>query len=60
MARARKSKKRILNPWTATDLRTLRKQAGRTPVKKLARELKRTEGALRQKASSLGVSLRPR
>jgi hypothetical protein len=39
---------------------TLRKQAGRTTVKKLARELKRTEGALRQKASSLGISLRPR
>jgi len=60
MARTKRPKKRTLTPWSAADLKTLRKQAGRTSVKKLARELKRTESALRQKASSLGVSLRPR
>ena len=60
MAKARKSKKRSINPWTAADLKSLRKQAGRTSAAKIAKALKRTEGAVRQKAGSLGVSLRLR
>jgi hypothetical protein len=44
--------------WTRTDVRELRTFAGeRTPARKIARTLKRTEGATRQKAFSLGVSL---
>jgi hypothetical protein len=44
--------------WTKTDiseLKTLARQ--KTPAGKIARSLKRTEGATRQKAFSLGVSL---
>jgi hypothetical protein len=44
--------------WTRTDVRELRTFAReRTPARKIARTLKRTEGATRQKAFSLGVSL---
>ena len=64
MAKARKqkakTKKRSINPWTAADLKSLRKQAGRASAAKIAKALKRTEGAVRQKAGSLGVSLRLR
>jgi hypothetical protein len=45
-------------PWTATDVRTLKTLARkRTRATKIAKQLKRTEGATRQKAFSLGVSL---
>jgi hypothetical protein len=44
--------------WSATDVRTLKTLARkRTRAGKIARTLKRTEGATRQKAFSLGVSL---
>jgi hypothetical protein len=44
--------------WTRTDVRDLRSLAReKTPTRKIARTLKRTEGATRQKAFSLGVSL---
>jgi hypothetical protein len=47
--------------WTAKDVRTLKKLAGkRTRAKVIARTLRRTEGATRQKAFSLGVSLETR
>jgi hypothetical protein len=53
---ARKSSKR--REWTKTDIRELKALArGKTPAGKIARSLKRTEGATRQKAFSLGVSL---
>ncbi len=53
---ARKSKKR--RAWTVTEVRGLKAMAKtKTPAKKIAKELKRTEGATRQKAFSLGVSL---
>jgi len=55
-----KTKKRSINPWTAADLKLLRKQAGRTSAAKIAKALKRTEGAVRQKAGSLRLSLRLR
>jgi hypothetical protein len=47
--------------WTAKDIRTLKRLAGkRTRAVKIARALRRTEGATRQKAFSLGLSLETR
>ena len=44
--------------WTKSDVRELKAMArAKNPVGKIARALKRTEGATRQKAFSLGVSL---
>ena len=44
--------------WTTKNVRTLKKLAGkRTRATKIARTLRRTEGATRQKAFSLGLSL---
>jgi len=59
-SKTRKRTKRSINPWTAADLKVLRKQAGRTSAAKIAKAMKRTEGAVRQKAGSLGISLRLR
>jgi hypothetical protein len=45
-------------PWTSADVRTLKTLARkRTRAVKIAKTLKRTEGATRQKAFTLGVSL---
>jgi len=53
---AKKRSKR--RQWTKTDVRELRASAKqKTPARKIARALKRTEGATRQKAFSLGISL---
>lgn len=53
---ARKSKKR--RPWTVAEVRGLKAMAKKkTPARKIAKELKRTEGATRQKAFSMGLSL---
>ena len=47
--------------WTAKDVRVLKRLAGkRTRAAKIARALRRTEGATRQKALSLGLSLETR
>jgi hypothetical protein len=55
---AKKSKRRA---WTKEDVRILKTLARqKTPAAKIARTLKRTEGATRQRASSLGVSLETR
>jgi hypothetical protein len=44
--------------WTPKDIRTLKRLAGkRTRAATIARALRRTEGATRQKAFSLGLSL---
>jgi hypothetical protein len=52
---ARNAKRR---EWTTTDIRELKTLARqKTPAGKIARSLKRTEGATRQKAFSLGLSL---
>jgi hypothetical protein len=52
---AKKSKRRT---WTATDVRTLKSHAKKkTRATNIARALKRTEGATRQKAFSMGISL---
>jgi hypothetical protein len=56
---ARKNSKR--REWTKTDIRELKTLAReKTPAGKIARALKRTEGATRQKAFALGVSLNSR
>jgi hypothetical protein len=52
---AKKAKRR---GWTAGDIRDLKSLAKKkTPAGKIAKSLKRTIGATRQKAFSLGVSL---
>jgi hypothetical protein len=52
---AKKSKRRA---WTKADVRTLRTLAKKkTHASSIARVLKRTEGATRQKAFSIGMSL---
>jgi hypothetical protein len=44
--------------WTTEDVRTLKTLARKkTNAGKIAKKLKRTEGATRQKAFSIGVSL---
>jgi hypothetical protein len=44
--------------WTAESVRTLKSMAKKKmPAGKIAKSLKRTEGATRQKAFSIGLSL---
>jgi hypothetical protein len=44
--------------WTSEQVRELKSMAHKkTPAPKIARKLKRTEGATRQKAFSMGLSL---
>jgi hypothetical protein len=53
-------KKQILagNPWTKEDLRELKAHSkARTPVAEVAKAMKRTEGAVRQKAKTIGIGL---
>ena len=53
---AKKATKR--RAWTKEHLRTLKTLARRnTKASRIAKALKRTEGATRQKAFSLGISL---
>lgn len=45
-------------PYTASDVKLLKAHSkARTPVPKLAKLMKRTEGSLRQKALKIGVGL---
>jgi len=54
----KKTKKRARREWTAADLKALKAHSKqRTPVPKIAKEMKRTIGALRVKASQLGFGL---
>jgi hypothetical protein len=53
---AKKATKR--RAWTTEQVRTLKALAKKkTPAAKIARTLKRTEGATRQKAFGIGLSL---
>jgi NADH:ubiquinone oxidoreductase subunit len=53
---AKKRSKR--RQWTKDDVRELKASAKqKRPARQIARALKRTEGATRQKAFSLGISL---
>jgi hypothetical protein len=53
--KARRTKRR---PWTKQDVRELRDHSrSKSPVKKIAKAMKRTMGALRQKALTLRLPL---
>jgi len=52
------AKKRKRVAWSAEQVRSLKIMAKRkTPARRIAMTLKRTEGATRQKAFSMGLSL---
>jgi len=51
-------KKVVRRPYTKADIRELRAHSkARTPVRKIARQMKRTEASLRQKAQKLIIGL---
>jgi hypothetical protein len=53
-----KKKTAVRSPWSKDDVRELRAHSkARTPVPKVAKAMKRTEGAVRQKAKSIGIGL---
>lgn len=53
---AKRARKR--RAWSASDVRDMKAMARKkTPAGKIAKKLRRTEGATRQKAFSLGLSL---
>lgn len=57
-SRKKAPKKLVRRPFTKDDVKTLRAHSkARTPVAKIAKQMKRTEGSLRQKALKLGVGL---
>jgi hypothetical protein len=53
-------KKKTLSrsPWTKDDIRHLKAHSkAKTPVVDVAKAMKRTEGAVRQKAKTIGIGL---
>ena len=56
---ARKAKKRaVRRPWSKADERELRDHSrNKSPIKTVVKSMRRTAGALRQKAFSMGLSL---
>ncbi|MET3997936.1 hypothetical protein ABID65_009619 [Bradyrhizobium sp. S3.9.2] len=55
---AKKTKKAVRREWTKSDIKELRAHSKAcTPVAKIAKMTKRTEGSLRQKALVLGFGL---
>jgi hypothetical protein len=53
-----KTKKRTRKPYNAADIRLLKQHSkARTPVTKIVKLMKRSEGSLRQKAGTLGIGL---
>jgi hypothetical protein len=55
---AQKTKRRTRREWTKEDIRDIKGHSrARTPVAKMSKLMKRTVGALRQKALHLGLSL---
>jgi hypothetical protein len=53
-----KNKPLARKPWTKEDVRELRAHSkAKTPVAKVAKAMKRTEGAVRQKAMAIGIGL---
>jgi hypothetical protein len=48
----------VRNPWTKEEVRKLKTHSkARTPVSAVAKAMKRTEGAVRQKAKTIGIGL---
>jgi len=60
MPKVSRKKLRPVKPWSATDVRTLKKLAGRERKARIARALKRSEAAVTFKAFKLRLSLRVR
>ncbi|ACI92151.1 conserved hypothetical protein [Afipia carboxidovorans OM5] len=57
-AKKKVAKTRARRLFTKDDIKTLRAHSkARTPVAKIAKQMKRTEGSLRQKALKLGIGL---
>jgi hypothetical protein len=54
---ARTKKKPGRRIWSKDDVRLLKGMARKEPAAKIAKALKRTEGATRQKAKSVGIPL---
>lgn len=53
-----KKRKKARKPYAAADIRLLKHHSkSRTPIAKIAKLMKRSEGSLRQKAHSLGIGL---
>ena len=53
-----KKKRVVRKEYTALDVKELKAHSkARTPVSRIAKIMKRTEGSLRQKARSLGIGL---
>lgn len=57
-ALVRRKKAPVRRPWTKDDLRLLKGMARKEPLARIAKSLKRTEGATRHKATIEGISLR--
>ena len=55
---AKKAKSIARRPFSKDDVKVLKAHSrARTPVAKIAKQMKRTEGSLRQKALKLGIGL---
>jgi hypothetical protein len=54
----RKKTAPLPRPWSKEDLRILKSMARKESVAKIAKALKRTDGATRQKATAIGLSLK--
>ena len=55
---ARRAKRVARRDWSAQDERELKRHSkSKTPVKDISKALKRTAGALRQKARHLGIPI---
>jgi hypothetical protein len=55
---AKKAKKIVRREYTKADVKDLRAHSkAKTPITKIVKLTKRTEGSLRQKALKLGISL---
>ena len=53
-----KKKTPTRRPWNKEDVRELKAHSkARTPVMEVAKAMKRTEGAVRQKAKTVGIGL---
>ena len=53
-----KKRPTVRKPWTKEDLRQLKAHSKtRTPAAEVAKAMKRTEAAVRQKAKTIGVGL---
>jgi hypothetical protein len=53
-----KKKTLVRSPWTKDDIRQLKAHSkARTPVVDVAKAMKRTEAAVRQKAKTIGIGL---